>query len=184
MSTTLKNKSDMLPIPNAKGMKFAIIVAEWNKEVTSSLLEGAKGALIKAKCKKSDIDVKWVPGTLELPMAAQMLCETHAYDALIAIGCVVRGDTPHFDYVCRGAFDGLMHVQLDFATPITFGILTTEDYQQALDRAGGKLGNKGAEAAEAAIKMIGLDNEIFYEHDDIDEDEDIPQFIPDNDILS
>lgn len=186
MSTAEKNKFSMRPVPSAKGMRIGIVVAEWNKDITSKLLEGACATLQKAKCKKYDTIIKWVPGTLELPMAAQILCENDCCDAVIALGSVVRGDTPHFDYVCRGAFDGLMQVQLEYDTPITFGILTTEDRQQALDRCGGKLGNKGSEAAEAAIKMLALKYEVEDSiPDDFDSEEDnLPPLLPNNDVLS
>jgi len=167
----------MSQVPSAKDSRFAIVVAEWNKDITSKLLNGAIKALKRAHCKHEDIFVEWVPGTLELPMAAQICFDTLEVDAIIALGCVIKGDTPHFDYVCRGAFDGLMRVQLECGIPITFGILTTENHQQAADRAGGSLGNKGAEAAVAAIKMS--DMQFRLEGNNM-ESFDIPDFdIPD-----
>lgn len=179
MSTELKNKGkNSIKIPNAENMRFAIIVAEWNKNITSKLLDGALSALRKAHCTRDDIMIEWVPGTLELPMAAQICSETLEIDAIIALGCVIRGDTPHFDYVCKGAFEGLMKVQLENDIPITFGILTTEDQQQAIDRAGGKLGNKGFEAAVAAIRMAEMQ---FRLEDEGAEDFSIPDFDDDDD---
>lgn len=182
MATELKNKNKASQIPSAKGMRFAIVVAEWNKDITSRLLDGAIKTLKRAHCIHDDIIVEWVPGTLELPMAAQIIAETTETDAIIALGCVIRGGTPHFDYVCKGAFDGLMRVQIDNDIPITFGILTTENHQQAKDRAGGSLGNKGEEAAEAAIKMVDMQYRL---EDDGSEDFGIPDFdLPDDQPMS
>ncbi len=134
--------------------RFAVVVADWNSTVTFALLDGAVDALCENGAKSDSIDVFHVPGTFELTFAAAKLQERGVYDAIIVIGCVVRGDTPHFDYVCQGVTAGIAALNAQAVQPIIFSVLTTDTMQQALDRAGGALGNKGVEGAVTAIKMI------------------------------
>jgi 6,7-dimethyl-8-ribityllumazine synthase len=136
--------------------KFAIVVAEWNEEVTEPLFQGARNALIQLGVKKSSIIRKNVPGSFELPLAAQWMAEKKDVAAVICLGCVIQGDTPHFDYVCQGVTYGIMKVNLKTNKPVAFGVLTTLNIKQAMDRAGGKLGNKGEEAALTVVKMLEI----------------------------
>lgn len=158
MATSLKNLSSYDPekVPDASGMKFGIVVSEWNEEVTAAMAEGAFNTLKKHGCPQENIFVMPVPGSFELIYGSRLIAEKHALDAVIAIGCVVRGETPHFDFICQGVTHGMAELNLEYDIPFIFGVLTTENQQQALDRAGGKHGNKGDEAAVAAIKMAGL----------------------------
>jgi 6,7-dimethyl-8-ribityllumazine synthase len=151
-----KNPSVKEILPSAQEMRFGIAVSEWNGEVTEALLEGAVRLLKKCGCADEDIIVKRVPGAFELPLAAQFFAEYTDVDAVIALGCVIRGETPHFDYVCQGATQGITQLMINWNMPIAFGLLTTENLRQALDRAGGRLGNKGEEAAATAISMIRM----------------------------
>lgn len=149
-----------------------IVVAKWNHEITDKLLDGAISTLLMAGCKRENIIVKRVPGAFELPMAAQMMITYYPeLDGVIALGCVIRGGTPHFDYVCSGTTNGIMQVQLDTFIPVAFGLLTVDDMEQALDRAGGKYGNKGDEAAATLIDMIALSVEMDEDADSNSDDE-------------
>ncbi len=148
------------PLPSAADMKFGIVVSEWNWEVTGALRDGAIRTLRECGCSDDNIIVRYVPGTFELAMGARLFAEHTDVDGIIALGCVVKGETPHFDYVCMGATKGITDVMLEWSVPVAFGVLTTLDQQQALDRAGGRLGNKGDEAAAAAIKMVHLQREF------------------------
>ena len=134
---------------DARGLRFAIVVARFNSDITDKLLEGARDGLTKALA--SDIAVFYVPGAFELPLAAQKLAKS--YDGIVALGAVIRGDTPHFDYVCDAAARGLLQVSLETGTPVAFGVLTTDTLAQAEARAGGEHGNKGYDAAMTAIEM-------------------------------
>ncbi|MDE6483709.1 MAG: 6,7-dimethyl-8-ribityllumazine synthase [Rikenellaceae bacterium] len=164
MASSLKNLSVFeSPVPSAKNMSFGIVVAEWNSNITSRLLEGAISLLKTQGCKDKDIIVKHVPGTFELSLGSQLLCEHTDVDAVIALGCVIQGETRHFDFICHGVSQGLNHVALEYNTPVIFGVLTTDNLQQAEDRAGGKHGNKGEEAAATAIKMVTLKEELSNE---------------------
>lgn len=164
MASNLKNLSiPSRDVPSASAMSFGIVVAEWNIEITSKLLDGAINTLLKHGCAPDNIIVKWVPGTFELPLGAQYFVEMTSVDAVITLGCVIQGDTRHFDFICHGATQGIMDIQLREALPVIFGVLTTNDEQQALDRAGGKHGNKGDEAAVTAIKMVALSDEMEAE---------------------
>ncbi len=158
MATSLKNLSSYDPntVPDASKMRFAVIVSEWNMNVTGSLRDGAVEALQKHGTKAENIDIYYVPGSFELIAASRMSVESKKYDGVIALGCVIRGDTPHFDYVCSGTTYGIAELNAKQKTPVIFGLLTTNDLQQALDRSGGKLGNKGTECAITAIKMADL----------------------------
>lgn len=134
--------------------RVAIAVARWNGHITSRLLEGARRTLLEAGFSDEDIDVYEVPGAVELTFAASQLIETSSYDAVIVFGCVIRGETPHFDYVCQSVTQGVTALNADCDTPVIFGLLTVENEQQALDRIGGSCGHKGCEAASTAIDMI------------------------------
>jgi 6,7-dimethyl-8-ribityllumazine synthase len=139
---------------DAAKLRIGIVVSRFNEFITEQLAKGALDALEKHGCPHENISFVKVPGAWELPIAAKALAVR--CDAIVALGAVVRGDTPHFEYVAGGAAEGLSRVSLDTGVPIAFGVLTTEDLQQAMDRAGGKSGNKGSEAAEAAIELANL----------------------------
>lgn len=162
-------KADELPNADVLArQRFAIAVADWNSEITYALLEGAYDTLVKHGVKENNIKVVHVPGTFELTYAANMLQHERTYDAIIAIGCVIQGDTPHFDYICQGVSYGLSKLNaLDMRSinvprkgPVIFSVLTTLTKQQALDRAGGVLGNKGVEGAITAIKMANINTKL------------------------
>lgn len=138
------------------GKKFAMVVSRFNEFITGKLLDGAKGCLIQHGVKAEDLTVVWVPGAFEVPMAAKKLVEKEEYHAIICLSAVIRGATPHFDYVCSEAAKGVSKVALDSGKPVLFGILTTDTIEQAIERAGTKAGNKGAEAALAALEMANL----------------------------
>lgn len=139
---------------NPSKKKFAIVVAEWNEEITEALYEGARNALLAHGVKKSNIIRKIVPGSFELTLGGLWMAEKRDVAAVICLGCVIQGDTPHFDYICQAVANGITEVNLKTKKPVIFGILTTLNKQQAIDRAGGKLGNKGEEAALTALKML------------------------------
>jgi 6,7-dimethyl-8-ribityllumazine synthase len=154
MATSDKNLSQFDEIPSGKRFRIGIVAAEWNREVTDKLLEAAVETLEKAGVQK--IHVLRVPGTFELPFGAQSLAQKKQVDAVIALGCVVQGETRHFDFICDATANGIMRVALDYNKPVIFGVLTTANQEQALERAGGKHGNKGTEAAVTALKMLSL----------------------------
>ncbi len=158
MSSKHKNLSDNKPLENFDGKKFTIgiVVSEWNTEVTSALLEGTTKTLIDHGVKPKNVITEWVPGSYELPLAAQILAERSDVDAVICLGCVIQGETRHFDFICSAVSEGIMDVNLAYTLPVIFGVLTTNTQEQALERAGGKHGNKGVEAAVAALKMLQL----------------------------
>lgn len=133
---------------------FAIIVAEWNEDITEALYEGAVSSLISNGATKTNIIRKTVPGSFELSLGALLMAEKKDIDAVICLGCVIQGDTPHFDYICQAVAYGITEVGLKTKKPVIFGVLTTLNKQQALERAGGKLGNKGEEAAITAVRML------------------------------
>jgi len=139
---------------NLAKKKFAIVVAEWNEEVTEALYSGAVTSLIEHGVKKANIIRKNVPGTFELSLGALWMGEKKDIDAVICLGCVIQGETPHFDYICQAVAYGITEAGLKTRKPVIFGVLTTLNKQQALDRAGGKYGNKGEEASLTAIKML------------------------------
>jgi 6,7-dimethyl-8-ribityllumazine synthase len=141
---------------DARGMKFAIVVARFNSVITDRLLAGASDALVRSGCNMDDVEIVKVPGSWELPIAVKTLAAQHRHDAIIALGAVIRGDTPHFDYVAAHAASGLAQIPLETGVPVTFGVLTTNTMEQAVDRAGGKSGNKGFDAATTAIEMAHL----------------------------
>ena len=156
MATAYHNLSDydFNSVPSAENMKFGIVISEWNYNITGALLKGAVDTLKKHGAKDENIMVKTVPGSFELTFGANQLIEYSEVDAVIAIGCVVRGETPHFDYVCMGATQGITQLNASGDVPVIYGLITTNTMEQAEDRAGGKLGNKGDECAITAIKMI------------------------------
>jgi len=153
-----RNLSDYDPtkVPDASGMRFGIVVADWNREVTGALLEGAVSTLRRHGVSDSDIVTRHVPGTFELTLGAQWLAEYDDLDGVICLGCVIQGETPHFTYICQGVTQGITQLNLDYNIPFIFGVLTTLTLQQALERAGGVHGNKGDEAALTAIQMAAL----------------------------
>jgi len=140
---------------DASGLKFAVVCARFNSFVTDRLLDGALAALKRAGAADANVEIVRVPGAWELPLAAKTIAAGQKHDAIIALGAVIRGDTPHFDYVAGQAASGLMAVQLETGIPVAFGVLTTNTIEQAADRAGGKDGNKGFDAAITAIEMAG-----------------------------
>ena len=158
MASNLKNLSNYDPadIPDGSSMKFGIVVSEWNQEITAALLDGTLSTLRNHGVKQENIQIKTVPGSFELPFGARILAEQFTPHAVICLGCVIQGETRHFDYICQGVTFGITELNLDYDIPFIFGVLTTEDHQQALDRAGGKHGNKGDEAAVTALKMSAL----------------------------
>ncbi len=158
MATEGKNLSaySRSETPSAAPFSFGIVVSEWNEEITDGLAKGAVDTLIALGAKESNIHFHFVPGSYELPMAAQMLIEAKKPDAIVAIGSVIQGETKHFDFVCQAAAQGVKDVSLKTGTPVIFCVLTDNTMQQAIDRSGGKHGNKGVEAAVAAVKMAQL----------------------------
>jgi 6,7-dimethyl-8-ribityllumazine synthase len=146
------NQSDSI----AEGYKFGIVVSEWNSNITASLCEGAVATLLEHGVDEKDITVKFVPGSFELTFGAAAFINQGEVDAVIVLGSVVRGETPHFDYVCQGVTQGIAQLNAMGDIPVIFGVLTTDNMEQAEERAGGKLGNKGSECAETAIKMINF----------------------------
>ena len=156
MATAMHNLSDYdrKTMPSAEGMKFGIVVAEWNSQFTFAMLEGAVDTLIKNGASEDDITVAYVPGSFELVYGATEMLNRGKFDAVIAIGCVIRGDTPHFDYICQGTTHGLAELNLRGQIPVIYGLLTCNNAEQAEMRCGGSLGNKGDECAVTAIKMV------------------------------
>ncbi|MCI5223675.1 MAG: 6,7-dimethyl-8-ribityllumazine synthase [Candidatus Electrothrix sp. AR4] len=142
------------------GCKIGIVVARFNSFISEKLLEGAMDTLVRSGVKDEDIDVARVPGAFEIPLAAQKMAKSGKYDALICIGVVIRGATPHFDFVASEVAKGSAQIMLDAGIPVLFGVLTTETIEQAIERAGTKAGNKGADVAVAALEMISLVNQL------------------------
>lgn len=158
MATKDLSQYDINSVPSAENMRFGVVVAEWNFEVTGALEHGAVSTLKKHGALNENILVKHVPGSFELPLGGQYFAELENVDAVILLGCVIQGETRHFDYICQGVTQGTVMLNLKYNKPFIFGVLTTQNLQQAKDRAGGKLGNKGDEAAITAIKMASLKN--------------------------
>jgi 6,7-dimethyl-8-ribityllumazine synthase len=142
------------------GLKIAIVASRWNDFMSSRLLEGARDALVRHGVAEEDVDVALVPGSFELPLAAQRVARSGRYDAVVCLGVVIRGATPHFDYVAGEAAKGIAQVALQSGVPVTFGVVTADTLEQAIERAGSKAGNKGVEAAMAAIEMANLLRQI------------------------
>jgi len=161
MASALKNLSAYNPdnIPDASEMQFGIVVAEWNAEITHALYEGCYDTLLKHGVKAENIQTMQVPGAFELPAGARILSGKHKLDAVICLGCVIKGETNHNEYINNAVANGLMNLSISTGRPYIFGVLTPNDQQQALDRAGGVHGNKGVEAAVTAIRMAALKTE-------------------------
>lgn len=166
MASALKNLSEysQTNIIDISSYGFAIVVSEWNSEVTEKLLDGAYQCLLEHRAKPEHIAIHTVPGSFELALAARWVADSTVYglpiSAVICLGCIIQGETRHFDFVAKATAEGIMRVNLRTQKPIVFGVLTTDNLGQALDRAGGKHGNKGTEAAITAIKMLGLKKQI------------------------
>ncbi len=162
MATQLKNLSDFshTTIPSAKPFSFAIVVASWNAQVTSALYNGAYDSLLKQGALENQVFSYEVAGSYELISAADLLLANKKVDVVICLGCIIQGETKHFDFICNAVANGLAQVGIKYTKPVIFGVLTTDNLQQALDRAGGKHGNKGEEAAVTAIKMAELNLDL------------------------
>lgn len=158
MASSQKNLSDYSSqnIPDIQRKRFAILVSEWNTEVTEALYSGAYQTLLQHGAHKEHIIRKNVPGSFELTLGAQWFAQQESIDAVICLGCVIQGETRHFEFICDAVAHGITQVSLKFNKPVIFGVLTPDTQQQAMDRAGGKHGNKGDEAAITAIKMLGF----------------------------
>ncbi|MFP5470594.1 MAG: 6,7-dimethyl-8-ribityllumazine synthase [Bacteroidia bacterium] len=154
MATANLSHYDADSVPSAESMTFGIVVSEWNSTITFNLLKGAKETLLKHGAKEQNIYVSLVPGSFELALGAQLLIESRNVDGVVCLGSVIQGETKHFDFVCEATAKGIMDVNLKFGKPVIFGVLTDNTLQQAIDRSGGKLGNKGIECAIACIKMV------------------------------
>lgn len=145
---------------DASGLRVGVVAARFNETVVTSLVDGAVDALLRHGALASDIQVAWVPGAFEIPVVARRMAESGRFDAIVALGAVVRGATPHFDYVAGEATSGAAAIAREFGIPVAFGVLTTDTWEQAVERSGGKLGNKGAEAALAAVETSNLLKEL------------------------
>lgn len=158
MASELKNLSTFegTEIPNAENMKFGIVWAEWNHSITKRLMQGAYNTLLHHGAKTENIIIKTVPGAFELTLGAQYMAELSQVDAIICIGCVIQGDTKHFDFICDSVAHGITNLNIKYSMPFIFGVLTVNTQEQAEDRTGGRHGNKGDEAAVTAIKMLEL----------------------------
>ncbi len=139
-----------------KGLKFGVVVSRFNEFITKKLLEGAQDALLRHGVSEEDIDIAWVPGSFEIPLVAKKLAQTKRYDAVICLGAVVRGATPHFEYIAAEVTKGIAKVGLDTGLPVSYGVITADTLEQAIERAGTKAGNKGFDAAVDAIEMANL----------------------------
>lgn len=162
MATHLKNLSDFshTVIPSAIGFRFAIVTAQWNADITGALYTGAYDLLIQQGCSADNIISLMVPGSYELTSGADIVLKNKKVDAVICLGCIIQGDTPHFEYICNAVANGISNVGIKHTTPVIFGVLTTLNLEQAQERAGGKHGNKGTEAAASAILMADLQRSI------------------------
>ncbi len=158
MATQLKGLSDFshVEVPSARAFRFGIVVSQWNAKITGSLYQGAYDLLIKQGASADNILTIQVPGSFELTSGADLLLASGKLDAVICLGCVIQGETRHFDFICNAVANGITNVSLKYTKPVVFGVLTTDNLNQALDRAGGKHGNKGEEAAVTAIIMSQL----------------------------
>lgn len=164
MASDLKNLSTYKATPmDVEGAKIGILVSEWNDGITNAMAQGAIDTMIQHGIKEEDISVKYVPGTFELAFAAQQMAQYKAVNAVICIGCVIQGETRHFDFISQASANAVAKVGIENDVPVIFGVLTTDNLQQAKDRAGGKHGNKGIEAGITALKMISLERELQNE---------------------
>jgi 6,7-dimethyl-8-ribityllumazine synthase len=160
MSSKKLSHYDKESIPNAEGLRFAIVVSEWNENITENLYQGAHQVLLENGVLPEDILRMNVPGSFELTFGASLITNTTDVDAIITLGSVVKGETKHFDFICQGISNGISQLNISSDIPVIFGLLTDDNMQQAIDRSGGKLGNKGCECAIAAIKMASM-NQIL-----------------------
>lgn len=144
----------------ADGLSFGIVVSRWNDFITKALLEGALDALKRHGADENRITVAWVPGSFEIPVAAKAMAQSGRYDGIIALGCVIRGATSHYDHIASAVTSGLNSIALETGLPVAFGVLTVESIEQAIERAGSKAGNKGAEAALVVVEMANLLKEV------------------------
>ncbi len=156
MATTNLSSYDPSTLPDASTLRIGIVVSEWNDDITENLRKGAESVLFEAGLKSENLIVAHVPGSYELPFGAALLLQNDRVDAVIALGNVIRGETPHFDFVCQAVAQGIKDVGLKFMKPVIFGVLTDDNRQQSIDRSGGKHGNKGTEAAVTCLKMVAL----------------------------
>ncbi len=158
MATSLKNLSDQQAtgIKDMSGFRFGFVVSEWNEEVTEALYAGAVSTLLELGATRDNMERINVPGSFELSLGAQWMAKREEIDAVITLGCVIQGETRHFDFICQACADGITQVGLKYDKPVIFGVLTTDNQKQAMDRAGGKHGNKGDEAAATAVKMLNV----------------------------
>jgi 6,7-dimethyl-8-ribityllumazine synthase len=163
MKKTNLSDYDPTAVPDGSGYRIAVVAAEWNPEVTNAMLNGAVDTLREHGVEEDNINVYRVPGTFELPTVAEQILNRTRVDAVICIGCVIQGETRHFEFICQAVSQGLTNVAIKHDRPVIFSVLTCNTMQQALDRAGGKHGNKGIEGAITALKMIALDRSIDYE---------------------
>jgi 6,7-dimethyl-8-ribityllumazine synthase len=145
---------------NAKGKKFGIVISRFNELISNQLLSGAKDCLLRHDCKEGDITIVWVPGSFEIPLIAKKMAQSKKYNAVICLGAVIRGGTPHFDYIAAEVSKGVAQAGMETGLPVIFGVLTTDNIEQALERAGTKAGNKGWDAALSAIEMVNLIKEL------------------------
>ncbi len=166
MATNNLSVYDQETVPDGSGLKIGIVVSEWNDEITENLFLGAQDALINNGVEQEDIIRMNVPGSFELIYGCKLLLQTTDVDAVIALGSVIRGETPHFEFVCNATALGIKDLNIQFETPVIFGLLTDNDYAQAEARSGGDKGNKGVECAIAALKMAGLSSVLMHDSDD------------------
>jgi 6,7-dimethyl-8-ribityllumazine synthase len=160
MATANLSEYDISKVPSASAMRIALVVSEWNETITAGLLKGAKSTLLRHGLLEENLILHFVPGSFELPLGAQLILENKEVDAVICLGCVIQGETRHFDFVCQGLTKGIVDVSLKYNKPVIYGVLTDNVLQQSIDRSGGKLGNKGDEAAVTAIKMVALQKQL------------------------
>lgn len=160
MATTDLSAYNKENLPDARNMRIGIVVSEWNAEITDNLLRGCQEGLSDCGITLDKIQIVHVPGSFELPMGAQLLLSNKSLEAVICLGSVIRGETPHFDFVCQTCADGVKDVALKHNVPVIFGVLTDDNIEQSRARSGGALGNKGTEAAITAIKMVALKRQL------------------------
>jgi 6,7-dimethyl-8-ribityllumazine synthase len=162
MKKTNLSQYSIAPAPKSKYGKIGIVVSEWNEEITNALKEGALAFLKDAGIKQENISVISVPGSFELPFTASMLMDTDDdIDGVICLGCIIQGETRHFEFIAQAVANGIMRISQDYVIPVIFGVLTCNTLEQAQERAGGKHGNKGVEAAYTCLRMIGLQKQLF-----------------------
>ncbi len=154
------NNAPLTPFPKARDMRVAVVRTLWNSHITEALMSGALDEFGHAGLTSDDVDTFEVPGAIELTFAASKLIDSGLYDVIVVLGCVIRGGTPHFDYVCQSVTQGITHLNSECDIPVIFGVLTVDTEQDAIDRAGGRLGNKGTEAAQAALLMFDFADKV------------------------